>query len=122
MLFRQTPFYQRFRSIFTFSQRYAFEIRDEFINEKGISSRIDVRVMDLISEAGELSKEVLTGSDYGRKSFSATKGWKNELGDVLFALICIANVTSIDLEICLKKTLEKLEQRFTAKGDLSSGR
>jgi NTP pyrophosphatase (non-canonical NTP hydrolase) len=54
----------------------------KFTKDKSINSRVDVRIIDLISEVGELSKEILKGTDYGNKQFSITKDWKSELGDV----------------------------------------
>jgi len=46
-----------------------------FIEEKSINSSIDVRIIDLVSEVGELSKEVLKGTEYGNKSFDITDEW-----------------------------------------------
>ncbi|MBU5485116.1 hypothetical protein KQI86_12300 [Clostridium sp. MSJ-11] len=94
---------------------------NKFTEDKLINSRVDVRIIDLTSEVGELSKEVLKGTDYGNKQFSITKNWKSELGDVLFSLICIANETNTNLEDCLNYALYKYEKRFESKGDLSSG-
>lgn len=38
----------------------------KFAKEKGISSEVYIRVIDLASEVGELSKEVLKGTNYGK--------------------------------------------------------
>ncbi|MEW9095594.1 MAG: MazG nucleotide pyrophosphohydrolase domain-containing protein [Clostridiaceae bacterium] len=95
---------------------------NKFTEDKLINSRVDVRIIDLASEVGELSKEVLKGTDYGNKQFNITKDWESELGDVLFSLICIANETSTNLEDCLNCVLDKYEKRFESKGDLSSGK
>ncbi|RKD28858.1 hypothetical protein BET03_07170 [Thermohalobacter berrensis] len=95
---------------------------DKFTKEKAINSRVDIRIIDLASEVGELSKEVLKGTDYGNKKFEKTKEWKSELGDVLFSLICIANETNTDLEECLNSVLNKYEERFKNKGDLGSSK
>lgn len=95
---------------------------NEFTRDKNINSEVDVRIIDLTSEVGELSKEVLKGTEYGNKQFSITEDWKSELGDVLFSLICIANETNTNLEDCLKYVLEKYEKRFANKGDVGSGK
>lgn len=95
---------------------------NEFTEEKGINSRVDIRIIDLASEVGELSKEVLKGTDYGKKQFRITEGWKNEIGDVLFSLICIANNTDVNLEECLNKVIDKYEKRFAIENDLGSGK
>lgn len=94
---------------------------NKFTEDKLINSRVDVRIIDLVSEVGELSKEVLKGTDYGNKQFDITKDWKSELGDVLFSLICVANETNTNLEDCLNYALDKYEKRFADKGDLGSG-
>ena len=75
----------------------------------------------MTSEVGELSKEVLKGTNYGSKNFKKTEEWKSEIGDVLFSLICIANQTDTNLEDSLNYVLDKYEKRLAAKGDLGSG-
>lgn len=102
-----------------------FEVQDlikKFTEDKNINSPVGVRIIDLASEVGELSKEVLKGSNYGNKEFEKTGEWDSEIGDVLFSLICIANQTETNLENCLKCVLDKYEKRFANKGDLGSGR
>ncbi len=101
------------------------EIQDKvnrFAKDMGISTSVNIRIIDLVSEVGELSKEVLKGTEYGIKQFRNTEGWESEIGDVLFSLICVANETDINLENCLNYVLDKYEKRFANKGDLGSGR
>lgn len=93
-----------------------------FTEEKSIDTSIYVRMIDLVSEIGELSKEVLKGTEYGNKSFDITDEWTSEVGDVLFSLICIANKTDVNLEECLLRVLDKYENRFNRKGSLGSDR
>lgn len=94
----------------------------KFTEDKNMNSTVSVRIIDLTSEVGELSKEVLKATNYGNKEFEKTEEWNSEIGDVLFSLICIANQTKTNLEDCLKHALEKYEKRFTNNGDLGSGR
>lgn len=94
----------------------------KFTKEKGLIATVNIRIIDLASEVGELSKEVLKGTDYGNKEFCLTEEWKSELGDVLFSLICIANETKCDLDECLKHVLNKYEKRFADKGNIGSGK
>lgn len=101
------------------------EIQDKvsrFSREKGINSTVNTRIIDLTSEVGELSKEVLKGTDYGSKKFEKTEQWESEVGDVFFSLICLANETDTDLETCLNYVLDKYEKRFLDKGNLGSGK
>lgn len=92
----------------------------KFTEDKNMNSSVGVRIIDLTSEVGELSKEVLKGTNYGNKEFEQTEEWNSEMGDVLFSLICIANETETNLEDCLKYVLDKYEKRFSEKGNLGS--
>lgn len=63
----------------------------------------------LTEEVGELA-DVLLGIE-GVKGNSSKERLEEELGDVLFALACIANFYGIDLETALKKTIDKYLSR-----------
>lgn len=94
----------------------------DFVENNELETNIEVRLIDLISEIGELSKENLKISNYGKEEFKKTEEWESEFGDVLFSLICIANNTDIDLEKSLNKALDKYKKRNKLKGDISSGK
>jgi NTP pyrophosphatase (non-canonical NTP hydrolase) len=93
-----------------------------FVEEAGIEAPVEARLLDLVSEVGELSKEVLEVTRYGRTPFNSPDGWVGELGDVFFSLVCIANSTGVDLGTALDGTLDKYRQRRTLGGDVGSGR
>jgi NTP pyrophosphatase (non-canonical NTP hydrolase) len=93
-----------------------------FVEEAGIEAPVEARLLDLVSEVGELSKEVLEGTRYGRTPFNAPDGWAGELGDVLFSLVCIANSTGVDLGTDLDGTLDKYREKLALGGDVGSGR
>ena len=88
-----------------------------------MESKPEHRALDLASEVGELSKEILKLSDYGKKSIEVKgqdfKALENELGDVLFSLMTIANYFDISLEEALEMVLKKYEKR-TKKGGAGS--
>ena len=65
-----------------------------------------------MSELGEVAKEILKMSDYGRKPLKYRKELKSELGDLLYSIITIANSFDIDLEEALNMVLEKYEKRL----------
>ena len=75
-----------------------------------------LRILDLVSEIGEVSKEVLKMTDYGQKPPEPRAETKSELGDVFFSLIVAANLLNIDLEEALEEVLKKYSQRLD-KGD-----
>jgi NTP pyrophosphatase (non-canonical NTP hydrolase) len=93
-----------------------------FVEEAGIEAPVNERLLDLISEAGELSKEVLKGTNYGRAPFRQSDGWAGEIGDIFFSLICLANSTGVDLEAALDGALDKYSERLTYGDDAGSGR
>ena len=62
----------------------------------------------LTEEVGEVAR--LMSRIYGDQSFKASdknKELSDELADVLWVLICIANQTGVDLEKALEKNFEK---------------
>ncbi len=93
-----------------------------FVEEAGIEAPVHARLLDLISEVGELSNEALKATDYGRAPFNPPDGWTGELGDVFFSLICLANSTDVDLEVALNGALGKYRERLALGNDAGSGR
>ncbi len=66
----------------------------------------------LMEEVGELAR--LMARTYGEQSFKHSDKESNipqEMGDILFVLICLANQMGISLEECLTSTLQKNTQR-----------
>ncbi|MBK8088325.1 MAG: nucleotide pyrophosphohydrolase [Chitinophagaceae bacterium] len=68
----------------------------------------------LMEEVGELSR--LMVRKYGEQSFKETDKGKevsDEMADVLWVLICLANQTGVDLTEALQKNFEKKNIRDT---------
>lgn len=62
----------------------------------------------LMEEVGEVAR--IMARQYGEQSFKKSEGDVNladEMADVLFVLICLANQTGVDLTEALKKNLQK---------------
>lgn len=100
------------------------EIQDSiriFTESSGSTCKPDIRLLDLLSELGEVTKELLKGSGYGKKQLSLPEGWSEELGDLLFSLICLANESDVDLEDALGKVVAKYKRRVAERGDSGSG-
>jgi NTP pyrophosphatase (non-canonical NTP hydrolase) len=93
-----------------------------FVEAHGLEASAEVRLLDLLSEVGELAKEALKVSEYGHRAFTPTPDWQDELGDALFSLFCLANETGVDVEQALHGALQKYERRLAAGGDAGSGR
>ena len=68
----------------------------EFVHAHGLETDGWVRFLDLVSELGELSKELLKVSDYGKLPLTATDAMKDELGDCMFSLLCLCGVLELD--------------------------
>lgn len=85
----------------------------EFVAAHELSNDVNTRLLDLVSEIGEVSKELLKATQYGERAFEPTDAWRAELGDVFFALACLANASNVNLESTLERALEKYETRFT---------
>lgn len=94
----------------------------QFIAANGLEAPVPARLLDLTSEVGELAKEALKGSGYGRDAFSPPEGWTDELGDVFFSSICLANSTGVNMESALRSALVKYLQRLSDRGQAGSGR
>jgi NTP pyrophosphatase (non-canonical NTP hydrolase) len=82
---------------------------DHWINTTGVRYFSELTNMAILSEeVGEVAR--LMSRMYGDQSFKDSDRNKNlsdELADVLWVLICIANQTGIDLTQALEKNFEK---------------
>ena len=63
----------------------------EFVETHSLQTDVPHRLLDLISEVGELAKEALQATDYGKTAFHTTPDWEQELGDTLFSLAVRTN-------------------------------
>ena len=94
----------------------------DFVDAHDLRTGAEFRLLDLVSELGELSKEALKATGYGRRPFIPDQSWDDELADVFFSLVCLANSTAVDLEKALEGALTKYGQRLERRGDAGSGR
>ncbi len=93
----------------------------KFIEKYNLSCDEKIRYMDLVSEVGELGKEIIKGCEYGKQQYTKTPNSENELGDCLFSLFALCYEMNIDAKSALDKALAKYEKRFNLKGEISSG-
>ena len=91
------------------SIRKAQDLVDTWIRTTGVRYFSELTNMAILTEeVGEVAR--LMSRLYGDQSFKESdKGRElsDELADVLWVLLCIANQTGIDLTTALKKNLEK---------------
>ncbi len=86
---------------------------DKWIKTYGVRYFSELTNMAILTEeVGELAR--IMARTYGDQSFKDNELSKNlgdEMADVLWVLICLANQTGVDLEEALKKNLEKKTAR-----------
>ena len=82
---------------------------DVWIKDYGVRYFSELTNMAMLTEeVGEVAR--IIARKYGEQSFKESdkeKDLGDEMADVLFVLICLANQTGINLEDALKKNLEK---------------
>jgi len=91
----------------------------EFAQNNKLQNSPEVCALDLVSEVGEVAKEILKATNYGKKKFNSPKEMKYELGDAFYSLLALANSCNVDLEEALNAVLEKYGKRM-AKGGAGS--
>ncbi|MCB0033856.1 MAG: hypothetical protein KDE51_07550 [Anaerolineales bacterium] len=93
----------------------------EFAQKRNHKHPISVYALDLMSEVGEVAKEILLATNYGEEELElATTNMQMELGDALYSLCLLATAADVDLDAALTAVLEKYEKRWAEKGDMGS--
>lgn len=91
----------------------AQQVVDEWINSVGVRYYSELtNTAILMEEVGEVAR--IMARKYGDQSFKASDeviDLADEMADVLFVLICLANQTGIDLTEALEKNLDKKTKR-----------
>ena len=86
---------------------------DDWIKQYGVRYFSELTNMAMLTEeVGEVAR--IISRRYGEQSEKESdknKDLGDELADVLFVLICLANQTGIDLEVALKRNLDKKTNR-----------
>lgn len=86
---------------------------DTWIKTHGVRYFNELTNMALLTEeVGEVARIIArTYGEQSSKTSDINKELADELADVLFVVICLANQTGIDLTAALQKNLEKKTQR-----------
>ena len=86
---------------------------DRWIKDIGVRYFSELtNLAQLVEEVGELAR--IMSRTFGEQSFKVTEqsgDLSDELADVLFVLICIANQTGVDLTQALERNLDKKTKR-----------
>lgn len=89
------------------------QLVDNWIKQYGVRYFNELTNLAMLTEeVGELAR--IIGRRYGEQSEKESDKGKqldDEMADVLFVLICLANQTGVDLESALHRNIEKKTQR-----------
>lgn len=83
----------------------------EFLDRHQLETRPEFRLLDLVSEVGEVAKEANESTDYGAVPDTLEVD-PLEIGDVLFALLALSHSLEVDAEDALEQALDKYERRL----------
>lgn len=93
--------------------RGAQELVDQWIREYGVRYFSELTNMAVLTEeVGELAR--IMARKYGDQSFKASDEGRDlgdEMADVMWVLICMANQTGVDLTEAFRRNIEKKSQR-----------
>lgn len=92
----------------------------QFMEEHDLGGTTPFRLLDLVSEIGEVAKDATKTSEYG-ESPDDLEVKRDEIGDVLFSLLAVSNDLDIDAEKAFQEAMEKYERRISDGGDPGSG-
>ncbi|MDY6877163.1 MAG: pyridoxal-phosphate dependent enzyme [Chloroflexota bacterium] len=84
-----------------------------FARRHNLIHDLDACTLDLVSEVGEVAKEVLLATDYGQRAPQFRPQLASELGDALYSLLALVEACGVDTDSALDATLEKYEHRLT---------
>lgn len=84
----------------------------DFNLKNNIKLPLHSRIFDLQSELGEFYKEILKTSDYGEKKVSTSDKMREEIGDIFYALLSLANELDIKVDKELDSVLSKYQIRL----------
>ena len=91
----------------------AQQLVDKWIKTYGVRYFSELTNLAILTEeVGELER--IMARKYGEQSFKESDMEKNladEMADVLWVLLCLANQTGVDLTDALKKNIEKKTKR-----------
>ncbi|PSP76979.1 nucleotide pyrophosphohydrolase [Halobacteriales archaeon QS_1_68_20] len=92
----------------------------DFLAEYDLEADPAYRILDLVSEVGEVAKDASVSTDYGSAPGELDVN-ADEVGDVLFAVLALADSLDVDAGEALDEALAKYEERLADTGSAGSG-
>ena len=85
----------------------------EFINKYHLETQPAFSLLDIMSELGEVAKELLKSTDYGRRPGDADPvRMREEIGDLMFAVAYLSTLYDVDPEAAMWESVRKFERRL----------
>ncbi|HEY8490130.1 MAG TPA: MazG nucleotide pyrophosphohydrolase domain-containing protein [Dehalococcoidia bacterium] len=93
-----------------------------FQQRHGLGLQPELAALDLLAELGEVAKELLKRTGYGIHPPlpGGDADLREELGDLTYALLALANALEVDLDGALLQAMAKYEARILKSGDPGS--
>lgn len=91
-----------------------------FVDRHDMEAPPAYRLLDLVSEVGEVAKDAAESTGYGATPETVSID-EDEIGDAVFALLALADSLDVDAGDALDAALTKYEARLDETGDPSSG-
>jgi NTP pyrophosphatase (non-canonical NTP hydrolase) len=92
----------------------------EFVDRHGLETPPEFRLLDLVSELGELAKNATESTGYGEDPGGLALE-SDEVGDALFALLALAESVDVDAGEALDEALSKYDARLADNETPASG-
>lgn len=91
-----------------------------FLDRAELHAPPSYRLLDPAAEVGEVAADATASTGYGTDP-EAVSVARDEIGDVLFATLALAEELDVDAEAALAESLAKYEARLDADGTAGSG-
>lgn len=91
-----------------------------FVAEHDLAAPPAFRLLDLVSEVGEVAKDAVESADYGANPAEVDVS-SDEIGDALFSVLALAESLDVDAGEALEEALAKYEERLEEGGSAGSG-
>ncbi|MHA1990316.1 MAG: nucleotide pyrophosphohydrolase [Candidatus Hodarchaeales archaeon] len=88
------------------------KIVKDFVKKNDLDSPIEYKFIDLVSELGEIAKELNLITNYGKLMVEVSSGLLEEIGDIYYSLLILANYFGADLSVLLEKAINKYKERL----------
>ena len=86
----------------------------EFIAQHRLETQPAFSLLDIMSELGEVAKELLKATDYGRHPDTPDAArMRDEIDDLMFAVAYLSTLYDVDPEAAMWESVRKFERRLT---------